>query len=260
MPPEVEDDFGDGRRYTPTKISVPPFITFADLAKLLLGNPVAQPTYTSGPPSESRIHVGLSPSTKTAARGMLFQTEGVRLGAGLKAPANPIDLAERPRTDYRLRIGFGADLPDGVALIGGETRVGIRSRSDSALLPTPKGLTEALANSRRILMILATPASFAGGWRPGWINPETMSGTPPGSDVRLKLISAAAPRKQAASGWDAQLRMPKAVRWLAPAGAVYFFEVAQGDPGELASHWMCPVSDSEQGRLDGEGSALWGIY
>lgn len=65
------------------------------------------------------------------------------------------------------------------------------------------------------------------------------------------------------SGWDYREghRGPKPVRWLAPAGSVYFFEVLDGDPTVLAKEaWLQSVCDEEQDQRDGFGLALWGIW
>jgi CRISPR-associated protein Cmr3 len=47
---------------------------------------------------------------------------------------------------------------------------------------------------------------------------------------------------------------------MVPAGSVYFFEVASGDPASLADQWLAPVSDDAQEQRDGFGLALWGTW
>jgi hypothetical protein len=77
----------------------------------------------------------------------------------------------------------------------------------------------------------------------------------------------------AVSGWNMRRSQfgPRPVRWCVPAGAVYFFEVLEGDPSILADKgWLHPVSDGKEqnGRDDngdrprqaGFGLALWGVW
>lgn len=111
-------------------------------------------------------------------------------------------------------------------------------------------------------MILATPALFANGWYPGWIggdkNPPR-EGILPGTDVRVRLVSAVVGRWQPLSGWchEKGRTGPKPMRRMVPAGSVYFFEVVAGNfvPDRV---WLRSVCDEPQDRLDGFGLALWG--
>jgi CRISPR-associated protein Cmr3 len=109
-------------------------------------------------------------------------------------------------------------------------------------------------------MVLASPAVFRHGWRPGWLG-ENLEGSPPGSAVRLRLVGLSIPRWRAVSGWSlAEPRGPKPVRRVVPAGGVYFFEVVGGGTAvSLADRWLQPVSD-EQDRRDGFGLAAWGTW
>ena len=118
-----------------------------------------------------------------------------------------------------------------------------------------------MAIAPRVRLVLATPGLFAAGWLPGWLAEE---GIVPGTrSVRLRLVSAAIDRWLPVSGWSYDRRTfgPKAVRRLAPAGAVYFCEVLAGsDPAELAAAWLEPICDSPQDGRDGYGLALWGTW
>src|SRR5581483_1168486 len=137
----------------------------------------------------------------------------------------------------------------------------------------PDELKEKLHKASYVRMILATPAIFGRGWVPQWLDRTTREGAPPGlqGKIRLKLVSAAVPRHQAVSGWEMENRRPKPVRWMAPAGSVYFFTVIDGDAAILAEEgWLAPVSDDEEtsephrpvskNRDDGFGLALWGVW
>jgi CRISPR-associated protein Cmr3 len=111
-----------------------------------------------------------------------------------------------------------------------------------------------------VRMVLATPALFEGGWRPGWLDKFEQMNLPAGvGAVRPKLVAAAVGRREPVSGWSLREKRPKAVRWMVPAGSVYFFEVEEGDPSRLLESWLRPVSDHQQDRKDGFGLALWGV-
>ena len=143
--------------------------------------------------------------------------------------------------------------------LGGEKRLAVVEEAPtlSHLLPS-QTLHDALAETKQVRMQLATPAVFADGWRPGWIDARSLEGQ--WNDVRLKLICAAVGRREAVSGWDFQTRKPKAVKWLAPAGSTYFFQVLGDTAAPLLSSWLQPVSDGAQDKRDGFGLALWGVW
>ena len=109
-------------------------------------------------------------------------------------------------------------------------------------------------------MALATPAIFADGWKPGWLNQE-LQGKVPGTDVKVKLVGLSIDRWRAISGWSmAKPRGPKPVKRYVPAGGVYFFEVVRGDAANLKNAWLEPMSDDEDDRHDGFGLATWGTW
>ena len=113
-------------------------------------------------------------------------------------------------------------------------------------------------------MILASPAIFAQGWKPGWLDHD-LTGQPPGSpdNTKVRLVAACVGRWQAISGWSLEKGTagPKAVRRAVPARSVYCFEILEGDIAAIAEKlWLHPVSDNEQDRRDGFGLALWGKW
>ncbi len=143
----------------------------------------------------------------------------------------------------------------GLAPFGGERRLAQicenNEDKERAWPECPDEIREALTKTRYVRMVLATPALFTHGWKPGW---EELGG------VRLTLKAAAVGRRVALSGWDFQKRGPKAVRWMVPAGSVFYFEVPDNNAPLLADQWLAPVSDDEQDRRDGYGLALWGVW
>jgi CRISPR-associated protein Cmr3 len=141
------------------------------------------------------------------------------------------------------------------------------THSDGAAWEAPGRVVEALAKTKLVRMVLATPAVFSDGWRPGWVG-EDLRCEQAGVVMRLKAV--AIERWRPISGWNLEKSAkskpgPKAVKRAVPAGGVYFFKVeGGGDPAELARRlWLRPVSDADdrgQDCRDGFGLALWGTW
>jgi len=204
------------------------------------------------PALEERTHVRIG-ANDIAEEGMLFTTASVvPLERSWGKPEGKV---ERDWS-YLVRVASNVDI-EGPLFLGGERRIAVAEKAGDAAWPKcPDELAAKLKSAKRVRMLLVTPAIFSGGWMPGWVG-----GSPPGMEnLQLNLISACVPRREAVSGWDYAKRVPKAVRWLVPAGSVFFFE-AEGDTSQLASSaWLAPVSDDEQDRRDGYGLAVWGVW
>lgn len=236
------------------------FWTAEEMTRWLLGEGVV-PKRRVGPPEEVRVHVALDPSTGASRKGQLFSVAYRSLeGQGEKGRVVSWSLRAR------------VTLPEGktlapVGVFGGEARpvaVEVKEGLSEHWFDCPepiKARFQGLGQGARIRMVLATPAIFAHGWRPGWLERPGEPHQPRGlAKVRLRLVAAAVGRREAVSGWNLRTGRPKPVRWLVPAGSVYFFEVEEGDPRALLESWMRPVSDREQDRKDGFGLAIWGVW
>ncbi len=227
----------------------PPFWRHDRMADWLGRSPAKQPL---GLPQlgyqnleiQKRMHVAIDADTQTASEGMLFGTVGLEFAYGREHAAAIVS-----RVDESENAAWPA-----VAPLGGERRLAYWSEPEPAAFvwPSLPGNIPTKQGSN-IRLILATPGAFASGWRPAWSDGE--SDVPGHPGLRLKLYAAAVPRFQPVSGWDLQTGKPKATRFLAPAGSVYFLKVIQGDAAGL---WLRPVSDGEQDRRDGYGIALIG--
>jgi CRISPR-associated protein Cmr3 len=110
-------------------------------------------------------------------------------------------------------------------------------------------------------MVLATPAIFSAGWKPGWLGSD-LRGTIPGTQAKVRLAAACVERWRPMSGWSLETgnRGEKPVRRVVPAGSVYFFERESADDLDVAEAWLKPVSDGDQFSLDGFGVVLWGKW
>ena len=215
--------------------------------------------FLNAPEKDVRVHVKMDPGTGAGAKeDALFMTSG--LDFSLKGNAETVELAARVAANG----AFNLDKLDALHPLGGERRLA-RWKADGSgqLWACPDELTKALAGTRYVRMVLATPAIFSTGWKPGWLNsgPHELEGTAPSSQIRLRLVSALVERWKPLSGWSLEKPFgPKPIRRLVPAGSVYFFEVAHGNTQSLENCWLEPVSDGEQDRRDGFGLALWGVW
>jgi CRISPR-associated protein Cmr3 len=146
--------------------------------------------------------------------------------------------------------------------LGGERRLArLEPRPVDTWPKPPEGWIEGIRAAKGLTLTLLTPALFAVGYRPGWLQPGSdgvLSGAPPGLPVlTLRLRAAAVGRWQPHSGWDLAAQVPRAGRKLVPAGAVYWLEV-EGEPSleDLNALWLASLCDHPQDRRDGFGLAL----
>ena len=200
------------------------------------------------PLKDERSHVKINPDTGAAEEGMLFSTTG-------------LDFTRRDGNAFQawgaaLEADFGdmEDLGDFTAPVGGERRLArFEAREEDGALWSPPDVKP----GQKLRLVLATPALFAKGWMPGWIDERSLEGQVPGTELRVRLASAVTGRWQPVSGWSYEDDKPKALRRAVPAGSVYFFERVSGE-ADLDSIWLRSVCDDEQDRRDGFGLALWG--
>jgi CRISPR-associated protein Cmr3 len=255
---------------------VPAWWPIGKYAEWLLGNEVCfDSSFLRSPLQETRDHVCLDAERGAAAEGQIFATAGLnvtrlpRFGVDGARPLHErlaeITLSGRitiPDSETALTIGqqFGIWHP-----LGGERRMvhWQQKEAETTGWNCPAGIRSALATATKVRMVLATPAVFKDGWKPGWLTTGLEGDL---SGVKLKLVGASNGRWKAVSGWSLadtkdQPRGPKPIRRMVPAGSVYFFVVEKpGDAAPLADLWLQSVSDDQQERRDGFGLALWGTW
>jgi CRISPR-associated protein Cmr3 len=66
------------------------------------------------------------------------------------------------------------------------------------------------------------------------VDPLTLVGTVPGTDVRVRVEGVATGDPVMVGGWDLKHQRPRPLTPLVSAGAVYFLRVVQGKPEVLA--------------------------
>jgi CRISPR-associated protein Cmr3 len=198
---------------------------------------------------DERFHVSIEPGTYAAQESQLFKTVSLAIGDDVK-------IAVRAEVTPEFE-SYLADLDEWTAM-GGERRlVRLSAAAEAAPWACPESIREVLEKTDLVRMVLASPALFQYGWRPGWIGDD---GKGEFGGVKLQLVGAAVSRWRPVSGWSyEEPRGPKAALRLAPAGSVYFFK-AEKDASLLANQWLMPVSDDAQTRRDGFGLALWGPW
>jgi CRISPR-associated protein Cmr3 len=217
---------------------------------------------------EERVHVMIDPETLTSSDGDLFLTQGLAFPMGFSLG---VRIAAE---DNRLVAGLELLVRQPIMHpMGGERRLAeFFLERDGSGWRFPASVVAGLRTAWGVRMALVTPGLFKHGWLPGWLKegaPDAggrclYEGSPPGLDrVKLVLRGACIGRWRPVSGWSLEAGRvgPKPVRRLVPAGAVYFFEVKDGTPAELAERlWLQPVSDDPQDRQDGFGLAVWGRW
>lgn len=224
--------------------------------------------------AQHRTHVRIDPDAGSAADENLFTTAALALshlprhGAAteraLSSRFAPITLSARVRAaDW---CGEAVAHLDTLHPLGGERRLACwKTSARTPAWTCSEKIRKALMETSRVRMVLATPAIFKDGWKPGWLS-DDLIGTPPGANVRLRLAGVNIRRWRTVSGWSLadlpeQPRGPKPVKRMVPAGGVYFFETADEKAlDHLAERWLEPVSDHEQDRRDGFGLAAWGVW
>lgn len=200
------------------------------------------PWYKSDPRIERdlRVHVGISHATLAAEKGMLYQTTGAAY-----------------HDKQALLVRTEGDVSPGVMPLGGERRLACLSAGDANAWECPADVRTRLSSATQVAMVLVTPAVFELGYKPKNLQ-DTLG-------ANVTLVAATMSRREAVSGWDLVKGGPKPVRWLAPAGSVYFLNVPPGDGVQLAERWLHPVSDHPDDRRDGFGLAVffpttWGTH
>ena len=221
------------------------------------------------PKKEARTHVKIDPkigTVGTSEDSKLFETIG--LDFMIKGQEEKIELAARVEDEGRY-----AEIASKIysfSALGGERRLARWETSKAQDGWTfPRDLASDFSGKKKVRMVLATPAIFSDGWKPGWLKDWLPNEEPDywPSGLKLKLVSACIDRWKPVSGWSLEKNKkrnpgPKPIRRLVPAGSVYFFEI-EGclDAASLAEDlWLRSVCDKDQDRRDGFGLALWGIW
>lgn len=172
---------------------------------------------------EPRVGIGLNDTTGIVREGLLYRAGMIRPEASFflsgKGPNSSKTRKLKILLDYE-----GLSLPfRGLMKVGGESKAMAYEHCEDEGI---QGLNIdwSRIKGKRFKVYLATPAKFANGWLPGWINDKrTLTGTYKGT--LLKLLTAAIGRYVPIGGFDMKEKQPKPMLRAVPAGSVYYFEV-----------------------------------
>ncbi|NOX55804.1 MAG: CRISPR-associated protein Cmr3, partial [Planctomycetes bacterium] len=177
---------------------------------------------------DERVHVHIDPHRGAASESELFISVGVdcNLAGGRARHHEVIEVAARVSHDEPFKQQL--DQLDHLHPFGGERRLVRWKRTEdlAEAWSCPKELADLLATASKVRLVLATPAIFADGWKPRWLQSTDhgLIGTVPNTSVRLRLIAVSSSRWQPVSGWSLERGRvgPKPIWRLVPSGAVYF--------------------------------------
>lgn len=199
-----------------------------------------------------RTHVERDNETRNSVDGQIFQTTGLTMW----------EQPDQPQNFPNERVAILAGIDGKVSLqamnLGGERR--LAEVSICNLWPkNPPNFAKDIINAGGLTLTFLTPTIFKAGWRPAWLDENTLTGTPLGCEtLQLKLKAAALERWQSQSGWDLANNKPRASERMIPAGATYWFEIVEGTATEqeIEKLWMAHLCDDKQHNLNGFGLTL----
>ncbi|GAB4246435.1 MAG: hypothetical protein Kow00109_22540 [Acidobacteriota bacterium] len=264
-----------GAYVAPSKEALPSWVPYDFLERYLRGDgaPWPIPEEVRLWVSEHRFGIQISPETRTVVERAFYAAEHLRLAEGVGLWA-ALAAGEAPELD-----AVAAAWRRGTLLtLGGEGRLA-RVRSLTGL-----DLPALQVRGTRIKWVLATPAVFAGGWRPGWVAEEDgrvklkdVPARQPGEsrgdwrarvreakEIGARLVAVCAGKPVAFSGWDllgkggaeAGAGAPRTTRLAVPAGSVYYFEA---DDEEQARALAAALHGSCHSDELGEKGLGWGL-
>lgn len=266
-----------GAYVPPSKESLPQWIPQEFLQTYLNGDGAPWPV--PAPPdlwtSEHRFGIQIDPETRTVVEGAFYTAEHLRLaeGAGLWAS---LEVAEEPELEGLLQVWNR----HGLVALGGEGRLARVRRVTAPELPV------APVKGERVKWVLATPAVFQGGWRPGWVDPDSgrvrlrpLPQRQPGEsrgawrrrmqespEIAARLVAVCSDKPVGFSGWEVLggdgagsgggAGAPRSTRRAVPAGSVYYFEA---DNEEAARALVTALHNRCHSDELGEKGLGWGF-
>ncbi len=179
---------------------------------------------------EERTGIARDRARRSVREGLLYSVEYLRL---------------KPGVGFFVEIEGTKLLPDsGTIALGGDRRPAHYRPAQVPALKLEK-IAQRIQERRRFKLVLTTPGLFQCGWRPKWIDGQTLKGSR--GNVRVKLVAVALGKPIGIGGFDLVKQHPKPVHRLVPAGSAYFFELLEGDAAAAieAFHEKSVSEDSE---------------
>lgn len=238
----------------PSKETLPDWVEFSFLNDYLAG---AQALPVADKPSlwdtDHRIGVALDDASHTAVTGQLFAAEHLRLRRGVKLRFG-VSLPPTHKAENGEGKALGA-LRQSLLQLGGEQRFGLLLEANQELQ-----LPRVEVKGVHVKWLLLTPAIFAHGWRPGWVDEHGNvklrvvdkearrefrrqrrdradwrydEATDAAETINARLVAACLGKPQPVGGWellherDGQVTGGgKATHLAVPSGSVFYFQAA----------------------------------
>ncbi|SIO96524.1 type III-B CRISPR module-associated Cmr3 family protein [Vibrio spartinae] len=213
-----------------------------------------------------RTHIALDNPHKQAKEGMIFQTTGLTMWQ----KPQPNSESPFPEVSIALLAGIETQMAEPLPMmnLGGERRLA-QAQACNLWPQRPENLAQNIIDQKGLTITFLTPVLFNQGWLPGWIDSDTLIGTPPCcKKLELKLRAAALEPWLPQSGWDLVNRRPRAAQKMVPAGATYWFELnnpVEADISDIEALWMAhlcdpSLADQYPNNQSGFGLALPAVY
>ena len=219
-----------------------------DFFATLLGEP--RPAVEAGDLYQTELRSGIELDWTDGVRTRRVAREGRLYTVAFVRPSPGVGLC----LDVDGYDGLSAT---GLLGLGGEGRA---SRYDmlSATAPDRTAARERVARAGRLKVVLATPAFFARGWLPSWVDPA--SRVTLGATGGLRLLAAALGRPLGVGGFDVRAGRPRPIRPAVPAGSVYWFEEAERGAAGRAFDALDGRTVSDDAATIGFGLCCVGVW
>jgi CRISPR-associated protein Cmr3 len=173
---------------------------------------------------EVRLGIGRNNTTASVERGLLYQTEHVRLAENGQKQTTSLSHLELVVEVEGLSAEIAATLQQQAWQIrlGGEGRM-----AEVQVIAQPTAAANFTAHAQRAWLYLSAPADLDG-WLPAHFNPMEVAGFQGwqgeigGYSLVIRAFCAGKALKL--GGWDSAKRQPKPVKSLVPTGACYLIE------------------------------------
>jgi CRISPR-associated protein Cmr3 len=201
---------------------------------------------------EPKVGIGRSKLTNTTREGLLYRVGMVRPAANKNTATRRLSIV----IDFEGLPTIETLSSEGFFKLGGEGKAVRYEVFDKAIeLPS-----QVVAGQDIFKLLLLTPALFDNGWCPASIDPNTGKGTlsiDPQTSIEVELLAAVTGKPTPVGGFDIKTKQPKTMLRAVPAGAVYYFRLANAEDAPWLQQKFRPGSLSDQRANEGFGLALF---
>lgn len=194
---------------------------------------------------EKKIGLYRNRSTKTPRTSMLYRTSMTR----------PVGTKGKMSFAVSLDCSENAILPSpsGVLRLGSHGKTAKYRMDENRQNINPGNISE----EGIFKLYIATPAILKNGWRPEWLDKNTLQGCPSGSMPELELLTAAVHGYESCGGFNMKERKPKPMRRAVRSGSVYYFRLLENHEENrraIIKHFHGrSISEDEESQRNGFG-------